>query len=163
MNKNGRLDILKIIVFIAVLFLVGWIAYNQGYQSGFGNGVKSVPATNVPAVNTPAQTTQPAQTTPSTPSANPTPTAPVAVEKVIDIINYTIPKEVTVKIGDTVTWVNKDLYDHEISANNLEFPPSRPLHKGDSYSFTFTRAGNYPYHCALHANDDNEKGVIIVK
>lgn len=59
------------------------------------------------------------------------------------------PQQVTIKVGDTVTWVNQDAPKHDVVADNGEFK-SDLFDKGGTFSFTFTKAGTYPYHCSIH-------------
>ena len=59
------------------------------------------------------------------------------------------PQSLTVKVGTTVTWVNQDAPQHDVVADNGEFK-STLFDKGGSFSFTFTKAGTYPYHCSIH-------------
>jgi plastocyanin len=59
------------------------------------------------------------------------------------------PATITVHVGDTVTWTNKDSVNHTVTADNGEFS-SDPLGQGATFSFTFTKAGSYPYHCTIH-------------
>ena len=59
------------------------------------------------------------------------------------------PATVTIKVGDTVTWVNQDAPQHDVVADNGEFK-SKLFDKGGAFSFTFTKAGTYPYHCSIH-------------
>ena len=60
------------------------------------------------------------------------------------------PATVTVKVGDTVTWTNEDSAQHDVIADNGEFK-SDLFGKGETFSFTFTKAGTYPYSCTVHA------------
>lgn len=69
------------------------------------------------------------------------------------------PKEITVKAGDTVTWVNQDAPKHDVVADNGEFK-SGLFDKGQSFSFTFANAGTYPYHCSIHPG---MTGTVIVQ
>ena len=69
------------------------------------------------------------------------------------------PKEVTVNAGDTVTWVNQDAPQHDVVADNGAFK-SNLFDKGATFSFTFTTAGTYPYHCSIHPG---MVGTVIVK
>jgi amicyanin len=69
------------------------------------------------------------------------------------------PKDVTIKVGDTVTWINQDAPKHDVVADNGEFK-SDLFDKGQSYSFTFDKAGTYPYHCSIHPGME---GLVIVK
>jgi hypothetical protein len=56
---------------------------------------------------------------------------------------------VTINQGDTVKWTNSDKVNHQLVANNGAFA-SKVLRPGETYSFTFTAAGTYHYHDALH-------------
>jgi plastocyanin len=72
-----------------------------------------------------------------------------AEETKVTIDNFTFaPAELTVKVGTTVTWSNHDDIPHVIvSAGKFR---SKTLDTDDSYSFTFTTAGEYKYFCSLH-------------
>ena|ERR1700724_1492337 len=67
----------------------------------------------------------------------------------ITIDNFTFaPAELTVKVGTTVTWTNHDDIPHTIvSAGKFR---SKALDTDNSFSFTFTAAGDYKYFCSLH-------------
>jgi plastocyanin len=67
----------------------------------------------------------------------------------ITIDNFTFaPPELTVKVGTTVTWTNHDDIPHTIvSAGKFR---SKTLDTDNSFSFTFTAAGDYKYFCSLH-------------
>jgi len=69
------------------------------------------------------------------------------------------PETVTIKVGDTVTWVNEDAPQHDVVADNGEFK-SDLFDKGQTFSFTFTQAGTYPYHCSIHPG---MTGTVIVE
>jgi plastocyanin len=70
-------------------------------------------------------------------------------ESMVTIDNFTFaPAQLTVKVGDTVTWKNHDDIPHTIvSAGKFR---SKTLDTDDSYSFTFTVTGDYKYFCSLH-------------
>jgi plastocyanin len=67
----------------------------------------------------------------------------------VSIDNFTFaPVEVKVKVGDTVTWSNHDDIPHTVvSAGKFR---SKTMDTDDSFSFTFTAAGDYKYFCSLH-------------
>ncbi len=73
----------------------------------------------------------------------------------VTIGNYEYkPKELTIKTGSTVTWINTDLYVHTIRAGTPE-KPTGEFNSGDLglmgiYSHTFTKPGTYQYHCQPH-------------
>lgn len=76
--------------------------------------------------------------------------APAAKGAIIKIANFDFgPTTVTVPVGASVTWVNNDDDAHSVVADNHAFR-SAPLDTGESYSFTFAKAGTYGYHCGLH-------------
>jgi plastocyanin len=79
---------------------------------------------------------------------------------VITIDNFTFsPKELTVAVGTTVKWVNRDDIPHTIVEKKMTFR-SKALDTDDSYSFTFTSAGTFDYFCGLHPH---MVGQVIVK
>ena len=71
------------------------------------------------------------------------------------------PNPVNANVGDTVTWTNKDTTPHTITSGSGGQPDgkfdSSPnfnplLAPQQSFSHTFTEAGDYPYYCGLHPN-----------
>ena len=78
----------------------------------------------------------------------------------VKIDNFTFnPKQVTVKAGDTVTWVNHDDIPHTATSKTGVFK-SKALDTDDKFSFTFAIPGSYPYFCALHPH---MTGTIVVE
>ena len=76
-----------------------------------------------------------------------TPLRAETIKVTIDNFTFT-PAEVTVKVGDTVTWTNHDDIPHTVvSAGKYR---SKALDSDDSFSFTFATAGDYKYFCSLH-------------
>jgi plastocyanin len=68
----------------------------------------------------------------------------------VKISNFTFgPKEVTVKVGQTITWTNDDDIPHTVVATDKSFR-SKVLDTGQSFSFTFTKPGQIAYFCSLH-------------
>jgi plastocyanin len=59
------------------------------------------------------------------------------------------PQDLTVKLGTTVTFRNDDDIPHLVVATDNSFR-SGALDTGDTYAFTFTKAGDFPYFCGLH-------------
>jgi len=56
---------------------------------------------------------------------------------------------ITAKVGDTVKWVNNDGMPHTVTADNGAFDGGT-METGEEFNFTFTQAGTWTYHCALH-------------
>lgn len=63
-----------------------------------------------------------------------------------------LPPAVTIDVGQTVTWVNKDTDPH-VTTTVPDAPASLTLvhPAGKSASYTFSKAGIYPYYCLDHA------------
>ena len=68
------------------------------------------------------------------------------------------PDSVTIKVGDSIKWINKDSYNHTVTAKNGEFD-SGDIAGGAEFSFTFAKEGTYEYLCGIHTF---MKGTIIV-
>lgn len=68
------------------------------------------------------------------------------------------PTTLTVPVGTTVTWKNLDNVTHHIVSDTGAFESS-DLTNGQTFNFTFNKAGNYPYHCSIHPS---MTGTIIV-
>lgn len=62
------------------------------------------------------------------------------------------PGTIKVKVGDKVTWTNQDSAKHDVVMDDegADGPNSELLAKNESYSYTFTKAGTYEYHCSPH-------------
>ena len=70
-----------------------------------------------------------------------------------------VPATLNIKEDDTVVWTNKDNATHIVLSDRLAEINSKTLLNGDSYSHTFNKAGEFPYHCEVHFS---MKGKIIV-
>jgi plastocyanin len=68
------------------------------------------------------------------------------------------PANLTITTGTTVKWTNKDSVTHKVLADDDSWG-SPSLANGENFSFTFTTAGVYAYHCGFHAS---MKGTITV-
>jgi putative membrane protein len=55
----------------------------------------------------------------------------------------------SVRRGDSITWVNKDLFPHTVTSITGAFD-SREIAPSQSWSYVAKRAGNYSYRCTLH-------------
>jgi plastocyanin len=60
------------------------------------------------------------------------------------------PAEVTAKVGDTVEWVNKDVFAHTATARNGEFDVNLPPKK--TVTSVLNKAGTVEYYCRFHPN-----------
>ncbi len=82
----------------------------------------------------------------------------------VKLVNFKFtPAQLTVKVGTTVVWTSEDNAPHTVTADDGSFD-SGNMKKGDSFKFTFTKAGNFPYYCAYHgtAGGGGMSGTITV-
>jgi len=60
------------------------------------------------------------------------------------------PAEVSAKVGDTVAWINKDVFAHTATAKNGDFDVTLPPKK--SATSVLKKAGTVEYYCRYHPN-----------
>ncbi len=59
------------------------------------------------------------------------------------------PAAITVPVGTTVTWINRDDIPHTVVSTEKVFK-SKVLDTEEKFSYTFTKPGEYPYFCSIH-------------
>jgi plastocyanin len=72
------------------------------------------------------------------------------------------PATITVKKGTTVTWTNQDSMQHGVVSDSNSPQGglnSSLINSGQQFSFAFTTAGTYTYHCSVHST---MKATVIV-
>lgn len=64
------------------------------------------------------------------------------------------PQSLEVPVGTTVVWTNRDAVEHTVTNGTPEKPrgafDSEGFNEGKTFSFTFTKEGEYPYFCKRH-------------
>jgi len=60
------------------------------------------------------------------------------------------PSTITITAGSTVKWTNNDAIAHTVTSNTGAFD-SGNMAAGATYSYTFSTAGTYNYHCTYHS------------
>ncbi len=91
-------------------------------------------------------------------------TTPVPAASTVAIQNFAfVPTTLQIAQYTTVTWTNLDTAAHQVESDQtgqtgIVFG-SLPLEQGGTYSYTFTKAGTYSYHCRIHPS---MTGSIIV-
>lgn len=138
---------------IAVVVISAGYFFWQGY---------SKPSTEMQTTNTATTEISPTQTSQATTSGKVTAKTTV---------NYSdsgfTPNNITVKVGETVTWSNQSSATMWVASNPhpthtdlLGFDELASADRGGTYSYTFTKVGNWGYHNHLSPSD---KGVVTVQ
>ena len=59
------------------------------------------------------------------------------------------PDQVEIAVGGTVTWTNTDTVSHTTTSDQGVWD-SGTVRAGGQFSSTYSTAGTFPYHCAIH-------------
>lgn len=70
------------------------------------------------------------------------------------------PAKLTVKVGETVTWINEDTVEHDVTATSGADFKSELFAEGKSFEYKATKAGTIKYVCTVHPGME---GTLIVK
>jgi plastocyanin len=103
-------------------------------------GVEEVFAFGAPA-QAKTQASTPATTQAAVPAGN-------VVEVKIDNFSFS-PQTLTIKPGTTVIWTNRDDIPHTVVSDDKVFK-SKVLDTDEKFTYTFDKAGNFPYFCSVH-------------
>ena len=67
------------------------------------------------------------------------------------------PAEASAKVGDTVEWINKDIFVHTATARNGDWDVTMPSKK--TVTSVLNKAGTIEYYCRFHPN---MKAILVV-
>jgi plastocyanin len=67
------------------------------------------------------------------------------------------PPEATARVGDTIEWINKDIFAHTATARNGDFDVTMPPKK--TVTSVLKKAAMVEYYCRYHPN---MKAVLII-
>lgn len=68
----------------------------------------------------------------------------------VNIDNFSFgPVAITIPVGTTVIWTNRDDIPHTVVSTEKVFK-SKVLDTDEKFSYTFTKPGEYPYFCSIH-------------
>jgi plastocyanin len=81
------------------------------------------------------------------------------------------PQTLNVNVGTKVTWTNNDSTIHNVTSTDgpgidaatTSMFSSGSLNAGQSFSYTFTKAGTYYYECTIHATMATMHATVVVK
>ena len=89
-------------------------------------------------------------------------------ENVVTLTETVDPAVIQIKTGETVTWVNDSQVDRRLVATTTNggqategFGADEAFGQGESYSFTFDKAGTFTYEDAT--DPETIKGTVIVE
>jgi plastocyanin len=74
--------------------------------------------------------------------------APSGADVKIDNFSFA-PQTISVTVGTTVTWTNRDDIPHTVVSTDGVFK-SKARDTDEKFSYTFTKAGTYAYFCSIH-------------
>ena len=151
---NRRQGMITGIVVAAILLVGGLFFYLGSNNKDAANNTDEAASGSSVDQKAADDTTTPAQNSQAQGSGNSDNTVAGAEEtSAVTISDMAFaPKQVTVKVGATVTWTNQDTVQHSVKSDDgsADGPSSELLAKGQSYSFSFKKAGVYNYHCGPH-------------
>ncbi|HEY7051376.1 MAG TPA: cupredoxin family copper-binding protein [Mycobacterium sp.] len=116
--------------------------------SRWATAIAAVAAVLLSGCSSPSPHARHSSATPAPVTASST-TAPVS-GNAVSIDNFAFsPATLTVKVGSTVTWTNRDEEPHNVVANDGSFR-SHGLDAQATYSHAFRTPGSYDYICSIH-------------
>lgn len=71
-----------------------------------------------------------------------------------------VPKQLEVKVGDTITWINRDIVPHNIVESINQRIISANLGPGEAYTFVVKES--VFYHCELHPSMKGKLALSLV-
>jgi amicyanin len=79
-----------------------------------------------------------------------------------------VPREITIKKGETVTWINKSKLMHNVVHKKSKDQPkrlfkSKLIRKKKTFSHKFNEVGVYNYLCTPHKNNRMKGKVIVIE
>lgn len=112
----------------------------------------TTPPTAVPAAATQPPASPTAAAKPATSAATaPATAASTPGEVRVQMVGIAFqPATLTVPVSTTVVWVNAEPVVHTIAHRDLTTFSSPVLNQGETFRYTFTSPGEYPYLCTIH-------------
>ncbi|MDO8551169.1 MAG: cupredoxin family copper-binding protein [bacterium] len=139
----------KLITLIIIILVIG-----AGYALLQNNSQSGTETSTI--------TQTPTQTPDTKREASPTQSPSEVETNKVTVQNFSfIPPVITIRPGTTVTWVNEDSTQHDITSDpDSKIFKSKLLGNRETFSFTFNKAGVYDYRCTPHSF---MKGKVIVR
>lgn len=110
------------------------------------------------ATATPTEATTPPPAETATPTMGTTPEPAGQDVAKVDIADFAFdPETVTIKVGDSVEWTNRDSATHTVNGPGWDSPN---MAQGDTFTHQFTEVGTFTYICGIHPN---MVGTVVVE
>ena len=150
---------------VVAIAALATLAAACGGTSSADGGSSSTPAAASPATSAAAT---PSPTPTSTSGGDDTSAGGVKVTIADSAFS---PSKIEVQAGTTVTWTNDDAVPHTVTSTKSDDVDSATsglfdsgtLQPGESFSYTFKKAGDYPYECTIHASMQSMHAKVEVK
>jgi plastocyanin len=143
---------------ILPLLAVAAIAAGCGSDSstssaGYGEPTAAATGTAAPDKPAPAQAAQ-APADNDAAASDDAATSDAAADPIaVDIADFAFaPKQIQAKVGQTITFTNKDSAPHTATATDGAKFDSGQLDQGKSFSYTAKKAGTIQFVCSFHPN-----------
>jgi plastocyanin len=134
------------IAFLATVFSV--LAATTGVEEVFAFGAPARTTMNPSAAQANSQAASQATSQATGQAATQAAPAGRVVEVKVDNFSFS-PQTITISPGTTVIWTNRDDIPHTVVSDDKVFK-SKVLDTDEKFSFTFDKAGNFPYFCSIH-------------
>lgn len=138
----SRLIVSLVIIIVVLIGLVAYVYYNPSTST----------STTLPSSSVVIATTQSSQSFPSN-AVNIVIQNGLGYPELSDFSPQVVL--IVLNVNSTVVWTNYDSIVHNVLTQSGPYgaaggPNSGDIGPGQSYSFTFTVAGNYSYYCSYH-------------
>ena len=137
-------------VFVGGTILMVAMSFGKAASGDSVLPVVALPAAVTVAVGASTAAAQAVATAAAMPAAAvPAAATPAAVMEVkIDNFKFG-PEALTIPVGTTVTWTNRDDIPHTVVSTEGVFK-SKVLDTDEKFTYTFAKAGTYEYFCSIH-------------
>ncbi len=112
-------------------------------------------------INTTIQQQGGATPTPMPVTPSPTPASVAKTTQItINVKNFEFsPVTITISKRQTITWTNMDSVSHTITSTTGDFD-SGHISQGQTFSYTFNKAGTFEYSCTIHPNIPHGRVIV---
>jgi plastocyanin len=155
MNNKAKWLAITGAVVVAVVIVGVAVMAGRKHNTDDSKVTTTGKSSDMSGMNMPKSSSSDSSSSSSSSSGNAASTSTPTASDSVSIKNFAFsPANITVKVGDTVTWTNNDTVAHTVTADSgsSDAPDSGNIAPGTTYSFKFTKAATYIYHCAIHPN-----------